>query len=59
MAVTDLLAQYGVDAGDRVAVYELLRRLPLAARSRVELWEEYARGRGFAVSSDERRELSA
>ncbi len=57
MAVADLLAQYGVDAGDRTAVYELLLRLPLAGRSRVVLWEEYAQGRGFVATEQERREL--
>ncbi len=57
MAVADLLAQYGVDVGDRAAVYELLLRLPLAGRSRVALWEEYVRSRGFASTEQERREL--
>ena len=59
MGVTDLLEQHGVDVGDRSAVYALLLRLPLAARSRVVLWDEYLAARGERSTPDERAALSA
>ncbi|MGH7751466.1 MAG: hypothetical protein ACREN5_01505 [Gemmatimonadales bacterium] len=59
MALVDLLGQHGVDVSDKAAVYELLLRLPLAGRSRVELWSEYVRGRGEEVTDGERAALSA
>ena len=54
MAVRDLLEQHGVDVADRSAVFALLRRLPLANRSKVALWEEYAQAQGFEVQRDDR-----
>ncbi len=59
MALVDLLAQHGVDVADKAGVFELLRRLPLAPRSRLVLWHEYAESRGFEVTDGERRTLFA
>jgi len=59
MAVTDLLAQHGVAVEDRGAVFALLQRLPLAARSKVVMWEEYLGGRGERSTAVERAALSA
>lgn len=59
MSVRDLLEQHGVDVGDRAAVFRLLQQLPLAPRSRVEMWFEYARAQGFEVTADQRAALSA
>ena len=59
MGVTDLLGQHGVALEDREAVFALLRRLPLAGRSRVVLWEEYLGGRGERSTAEERATLSA
>lgn len=59
MAITDLLAQHGVQVEDRVAVFALLLRLPLAGRSRVVMWEEYLGGRGERSTAAERAALSA
>lgn len=57
MALRDLLAEHGVDVHDRAAVYALLRRLPLAARARVVLWEEYSAESGVSPTEEERRAL--
>ncbi len=59
MALIDLLGQHGVDVRDRAAVFALLRRLPLAPASRLELWFDYVRGRGEQVTDAERAALSA
>ena len=59
MALVDLLGQHGVDVGDRQAVFALLRRLPLAQGSRLELWFDYVQGRGEQVTDAERAALSA
>lgn len=59
MALTDLLEQHGVTAADRTAVFELLRRLPLAGRARVQLWGDYLQSRGEAMTDGERQALSA
>ena len=59
MAVTEVLAQHGVAVEDRAAVFALLQRLPLAARSRVVMWEEYLGGRGERSTAGERATLSA
>lgn len=59
MALADLLAQHGVSADDRAAVFQFLRSAPLAARSKVEMWEEYVRGRGEQATSSERATLSS
>lgn len=58
MALIDLLEQHGVSAADPDAVYDLLRRLPIAPRSKVQWWEEYARERGLVVTTLERETLS-
>lgn len=59
MGVIDLLAQHGVQVGDRAAVFALLQRLPLAVRSKVVMWEEYLGGRGERSTAAERAALSA
>ncbi len=57
MALVELLAQYGVDVADQAAVFALLKRLPIARRSKVVLWHEYAQSRGFVVSDGQRAAL--
>ena len=59
MALRELLEQFGVVYEDRAAVYQLLLEAPIEPRSRVNLWFEYARERGFAVTDAERAALSA
>lgn len=59
MGITDLLGQHGVGVDDRAAVFALLARLPLAARAKVVMWEEYLGGRGERSTADERETLSA
>lgn len=59
MALVDLLEQHGVRVEDRSAVYDLLRRLPLAGRARVQLWGDYLQSRGERMTDGERQALSA
>ena len=58
MALRDLLQQFGVVYEDRAAVFELLRVAPIEPRSKVNLWFEYARERGFEATDADRATLS-